>query len=111
MSTIACVKSIHPKTYIAGAQFYNGEGYVSFLNSQVLLYPSNFDVKRIFYQVPDGAIYATTTDDFGATWKGGAGYELVPKGRAKMETPMASVFFKSNEVSTDLCIMLIGFPL
>jgi hypothetical protein len=29
MSTIACVKSIHPKTFLAGGQFYNGESYVS----------------------------------------------------------------------------------
>lgn len=78
MSTIACVKDVHPKTYIAGSQFNNGRSY------------------RGFYQSSNGGIHAFTTDNFGATWNGGNGYEVVPPGRAKMETPMATVMFTWN---------------
>ncbi|KAH8587870.1 hypothetical protein B0O99DRAFT_677775 [Bisporella sp. PMI_857] len=75
MSTIACVKSVLQKTFIAGCQFNNGRSY------------------RIFYQAPDGAIHAFATDNFGAKWEGGDTYQMVPPGRAKVETPMATVMF------------------
>ncbi|KAK0099358.1 hypothetical protein ONS96_008388 [Cadophora gregata f. sp. sojae] len=79
MSTIPCVKSVLQKTFIAGCQFNNGRSY------------------RIFYQTPDGSIHAFTTDNYGAKWDGGNAYVMVPPGRAKMETPMATVMFTWNK--------------